>query len=138
GVVVIRPCDVLNSGFGETGISFLKSDRRVGIRHTRYTNQNIHNYCCIFEIELQKMLCMHNIYKTTSHQQRMQAQRIKFLQDEIENFPEDPFNYYALAMEYVSTGNPGARDLFEKLFKDFPTYLPTYYQAANYFFNAEE
>lgn len=81
---------------------------------------------------------MHNIYKTTSHQQRMQAQRIKFLQDEIENFPEDPFNFYALAMEYVSAGNPGARDLFEKLLKDFPTYLPTYYQAANYFFNAEE
>jgi tetratricopeptide (TPR) repeat protein len=68
----------------------------------------------------------------------MQAQRIKFLQDEIENFPEDPFNFYALAMEYRSSGNPDAAGLFEKLLQDFPNYLPTYYQAATYFFEAEQ
>ncbi len=80
---------------------------------------------------------MHNIYKTTLHQQRMQAQRIKYLQDEIENFPEDPFNYYALAMEYLSSGHAAVGALFEKLLTDFPGYLPTYYQAANYYFETE-
>ncbi len=75
---------------------------------------------------------MHNIYKTTGHLQTMQAQRIKYLQEEIENFPDDPFNYYALALEYA--GGEKAGVLFEKLLHDFPSYLPVYYQAANYFF----
>lgn len=64
----------------------------------------------------------------------MQAQRIKYLQEEIENFPEDPFNYYALALEYAGSSPPEAERLFGKLLSDFPDYLPVYYQAANYYF----
>lgn len=64
----------------------------------------------------------------------MQAQRIKYLQEEIENFPEDPFNYYALALEYISGAPQEAERLFGKLLSDFPDYLPVYYQAANYHF----
>lgn len=78
---------------------------------------------------------MHNIYKTTGQLQRMQAQRIKYLQEEIENFPEDPFNYYALALEYAGSAPHEAEQLFEKLISDFPDYLPVYYQAANYYFD---
>lgn len=77
---------------------------------------------------------MHNIYKTTGLFQRMQAQRIKYLQEEIESFPEDPFNYYALALEYSGSVSEQAEPLFEKLLADFPDYLPVYYQAANYYF----
>ena len=83
------------------------------------------------------MLCMHNIYKTTLHHQRMQAQRIKYLQDEIENFPDDPFNHYALALEYISAGDLRAEEIFRHLLKEFPDYLPTYYKAANYFFDRD-
>lgn len=77
---------------------------------------------------------MHNIYKTTGQLQRMQAQRIKYLQEEIENFPEDPFNYYALALEYTGSLPQEAERLFGKLLSNFPDYLPVYYQAANYYF----
>lgn len=91
--------------------------------------------CCTFEIGYtSKLLCMHNIYKTTGQHQRMQAQRIKYLQEEIENFPEDPFNYYALALEYISGAPQEAERLFGKLLSDFPDYLPVYYQSANYHF----
>lgn len=64
----------------------------------------------------------------------MQAQRIKYLQEEIENFPDDPFNYYALALEYAGRDPGEAERLFGKLLGDFPDYLPVYYQAANYYF----
>lgn len=77
---------------------------------------------------------MHNIYKTTGQLQTMQAQRIKYLQEEIENFPEDPFNYYALALEFTGRDPGEAERLFGKLLAGFPDYLPVYYQAANYYF----
>lgn len=78
---------------------------------------------------------MHNIYKTTGQLQTMQAQRIKYLQEEIENFPDDPFNYYALALEYAGSASHEAEPLFRKLLDNFPDYLPVYYQAANYYFD---
>jgi len=78
---------------------------------------------------------MHNIYKTTGQLQTMQAQRIKYLQEEIENFPDDPFNYYALALEYAGSAPHEAEPFFRKLLDKFPDYLPVYYQAANYYFD---
>lgn len=79
---------------------------------------------------------MHNNYKTTGQFQRMQAQRIKYLQEEIENFPDEPFNYYALALEYLRSSPDEAFALFKRLLLTFPDYLPTYYQAANAYFEA--
>ena len=64
----------------------------------------------------------------------MQELRIKYLQEEIENFPDDPFNYYALALEYVKTNQEEAAGLFGKILSEFPAYLPVYYQAANFYF----
>ena len=81
---------------------------------------------------------MHNIYKTTGLFQRMQVQRIKYLQEEIENFPDEPFNYYALALEYSTASPDRADSLFRHLLTAFPEYLPTYYQAANYYFESED
>jgi len=53
-------------------------------------------------------------------------QLLQFVQDE----PDEPFNVYGLAMEYL-TENPGqAQHYFEKLLKEYPQYLPTYYHAA--------
>lgn len=68
----------------------------------------------------------------------MQEVRIKYLQEEIENFPEEPFNYYALALEYTKSKPIEASSQFEQLIEKFPEYLPTYYQAANLFFELNQ
>ena len=53
-------------------------------------------------------------------------QLLQFVQDE----PGEPFNVYALAMEYLAE-NPGqAQHYFEKLLVEHPQYLPTYYHVA--------
>ncbi len=57
--------------------------------------------------------------------QRIQ-QLIRFLQEE----PNEPFNVYALAIEYVTDDPAQARTYFDDLLTRFPDYLPTYYHAA--------
>lgn len=57
--------------------------------------------------------------------QRIQ-QLIRFVQEE----PDEPFNVYALAMEYVANEPVQARAYFDDLLTRFPDYLPTYYHAA--------
>ncbi len=57
--------------------------------------------------------------------QRIQ-QLIRFVQEE----PNEPFNVYALAMEYVTDNPAQARAYFDDLLTRFPDYLPTYYHAA--------
>ena len=44
--------------------------------------------------------------------------------------PHDPFNVYALAMEYLGNEPNQALIYLELLIKDHPDYLPTYYQLA--------
>jgi hypothetical protein len=44
--------------------------------------------------------------------------------------PDDPFNIYALAMEYQKTDVKKALDHFALLLQNHDSYLPTYYQAA--------
>lgn len=47
--------------------------------------------------------------------------------------PADAFLKYAIALEYLRLGNSDeAAKQFELLLKDFPNYLPTYYQAAKF------
>lgn len=57
--------------------------------------------------------------------QRIQ-QLIRFVQEE----PDEPFNVYALAMEYITSEPAQARSYFADLLARFPNYLPTYYHAA--------
>jgi Tfp pilus assembly protein PilF len=54
------------------------------------------------------------------------SQLIQFYQDE----PTDPFNIYALAIEYLKTDSRLAKSHFEILLKEHANYLPTYYHAA--------
>ncbi|MFM8917247.1 MAG: tetratricopeptide repeat protein [Bacteroidota bacterium] len=43
--------------------------------------------------------------------------------------PSDPFNHYALALEYLNAGDfDDARTLFQYVFENHPTYLANYYQ----------
>jgi hypothetical protein len=50
----------------------------------------------------------------------------KFIDDD----PTDPFNHYALALEYIQHDPVRARDLLLKLISENSAYLPAYYQAA--------
>ena len=67
--------------------------------------------------------------------------RKEFIESEIRNFPNDPLNYYLLAIEYKKME---AYDSFEatmeNLLVQFPDYMPTYYLFAEYLFdrNLEE
>ena len=56
--------------------------------------------------------------------------RIKLLEGFIKEDPSDPFNYYALALEYAKKDKHKAIDIFKQLTKDRGDYLPTYYQLA--------
>ena len=53
-------------------------------------------------------------------------QLIQFIKDD----PDDPFNHYALALEYCKTNERQAVEIFEGLIKNHPQYVPVYYQLA--------
>ncbi|EOZ98485.1 hypothetical protein A33Q_1139 [Indibacter alkaliphilus LW1] len=59
--------------------------------------------------------------------------RLEMLKSFTEQEPENPFNWYALALEYKELDLDQSIELFSKLLKQFPAYLPTYYQAAEVF-----
>jgi len=56
-------------------------------------------------------------------------QLLKFLEEE----PNDPFNIYAIAMEYIKSDKPRAQQLLEKPLKEHPSYIPTYDHAGKRF-----
>jgi Tfp pilus assembly protein PilF len=59
--------------------------------------------------------------------------RIELLQSFAEQEPENPFNWYALALEYQKSSPEKASTLFYKLLNEHKSYLPTYYHAAIFF-----
>jgi hypothetical protein len=63
----------------------------------------------------------------------MNQSRIDLLKKFILEDPGDPFNYYALALEHLNTDPLKAGELFDKLLKDHPDYLPSYYMAGIFF-----
>jgi Uncharacterized enzyme of heme biosynthesis len=55
-------------------------------------------------------------------------QRLKQLQDLLAQEPNDPFLHYALAQEYLKRGEAAAaREKFQLLLDEHPTYVGTYY-----------
>jgi tetratricopeptide (TPR) repeat protein len=65
-------------------------------------------------------------------------QRIKLLQKFIKEEPGNPFNKYALAMEYYEAEKEKAQAILDSLLEDSPDYLPTYYKAAHLHWTLEE
>jgi tetratricopeptide (TPR) repeat protein len=61
----------------------------------------------------------------------MNSPRLEQLQKFLEEDPADPFNWYALALEYQKSDLDRALALYEKLLQDFEGYIPTYYHAAH-------
>jgi hypothetical protein len=60
------------------------------------------------------------------------------LQSYYEEDSTDPFNVYALAIEYTKWDAGKARLYFDILLAEHADYLPTYYQAAGFFASQED
>lgn len=59
--------------------------------------------------------------------------RIQLLRQFTEEEPENPFNWYALAIEFRESDQEEAYSLFAKLLSEHPTYLATYFPAAHHY-----
>ncbi len=68
----------------------------------------------------------------------MNEQRLSMLKKFTDEEPNDPFNWYALANEYLAESPEKAKEYFDKLLIDFPDYLPTYYHAAQVYIDLIE
>ncbi|MDZ7935692.1 MAG: tetratricopeptide repeat protein [Emticicia sp.] len=68
----------------------------------------------------------------------MQEERLKILFQYLEEEPNEPFNVYAIAMEYINKDIEKAKFYLEKLLTEHPDYVPTYYHAAAVYVELED
>jgi len=68
----------------------------------------------------------------------MNNERLSNLELFLKEEPEDPFNWYAVAMEYKSLDISKCQSHLEHLLKHFPDYLATYYQIAELLIEASK
>jgi tetratricopeptide (TPR) repeat protein len=68
----------------------------------------------------------------------MSDARIQMLRKFIEDEPNNPFNTYALAIEFYERQPEQALTLLQQLLEEHPDYLPTYFKAAHLFWDLEE
>lgn len=61
-------------------------------------------------------------------------QLLEFLKEE----PDNPFNLYALALEYQNHDVEKTASYFELLLRNHSSYLPTYYHAAAFYASRDE
>ena len=59
--------------------------------------------------------------------------RLNQLEQFYQDDPNDPFNLYALALEYLSSNRSKSKIFFDKLLTEHPHYLATYYHAAKFY-----
>lgn len=65
--------------------------------------------------------------------------RKEFIKNEINQYPDDPFNYYLLGIEFQKEGNTiETKRLFDQLLVEFPAYIATYYTYANLLLDQNE
>jgi len=57
--------------------------------------------------------------------------RLEQLHEFLNDDPNDPFNIYALALEYQKSDVQRSKAFFDQLLNEHPEYVPTYYHAAN-------
>lgn len=60
----------------------------------------------------------------------MNQLRLEQLFEFLREDPSDPFNWYAVATEYMKTNPQEALKYYEKLLQAHENYVPTYYHAA--------
>ena len=68
----------------------------------------------------------------------MATERIQQLQQFYDDDPRDPFNLYALALEYLKHDKEKSALFFDRLLQEHKEYLPTYYHAAKFFQDRDE
>ena len=68
----------------------------------------------------------------------MSTSRLEQLQFFFEKDPNDPFNIYALALEYQNIDVGKAMGLYETLLTKHENYVATYYHAARLYADLEE
>ena len=66
----------------------------------------------------------------------MNNERLSNLESFLKLEPEDPFNWYAVAMEYKSLDTVKCQNHLAHLLSHFPDYLATYYQIAELLIDA--
>lgn len=60
-------------------------------------------------------------------------ERKEFIKNEIKQEPENPFNYYLLALELKKEGDVDSSiETFNLLVVNFPNYIATYYSFVDY------
>lgn len=64
--------------------------------------------------------------------------RIEQLEAFVNEDPDDPFNLYALALEYSKSDGRKAINIFNQLLKKHPDYVPTYYQLGKLYIDFSE
>ena len=64
--------------------------------------------------------------------------RIQQLLEFLEEEPNNPFNLYALALEYQKHDTEKVAHYFDMLLQNHKNYLPTYYHAADFFAQQNE
>ena len=64
--------------------------------------------------------------------------RLKVLEGFYQDDPSDPFNLYALAIEFLKTDIQKSLKLFEELLSSHPDYVPTQYHAAKLYQDLNE
>ncbi len=63
----------------------------------------------------------------------MKQSRKNIIQEEINIDPNNPFNFYLLALEHQKEGDwEGAKEVYENLLINFSSYLPTYQTYVNF------
>ncbi|MEM7163251.1 MAG: tetratricopeptide repeat protein [Bacteroidota bacterium] len=61
----------------------------------------------------------------------MVEDRLTFMEEMLDTNPNDPFLLYAIAVEYRNKGEEKKTEqIFTKLVKEHPEYLPSYYQLG--------
>jgi Tfp pilus assembly protein PilF len=68
----------------------------------------------------------------------MNNKRIEILKQYLESEPEEPFNRYALALEYLNFDIEKAKQEFEILYQKKPDYLPLYYHLGKLYEDLEQ
>ena len=68
----------------------------------------------------------------------MNTARLNLLLKYLEEEPNDPFNLYAIATEYLSESIEKAKEYFDLLLNKYPEYLATYFHAAQLYVDIEQ
>jgi tetratricopeptide (TPR) repeat protein len=66
------------------------------------------------------------------------ASRIQQLEGFVKEDPDDPFNLYALALEYSKSDVRKAIEIFNQLLNEHADYVPTYYHLGKLYVDISE